>query len=259
MVSNAIDREMIESYPHLDMFLTSKEKRKLQRRNKKSKNPNSASEPQFSVKRIQPKSEKQSQLISSIYHTIQTITTGAAGTGKTYVTAYIAAHMFLERQIDKIIITRPNVPTGRSLGFFPGSLEEKMAPWLAPVTSVLKEVLGNNLYELAVKRKDIEIVPFEVIRGWTFKDAFVILDEAQNTTVPEIKAFLSRIGEDSKVVINGDVAQSDLDETSGLAYILKILNKSATLRQKVSVVEFTSDDIVRSDICKDWVMEFERS
>lgn len=259
MVTTAIDREMLESYPYLDNVLTSKEKRKLQRRNRKIKNPNNIQSFGHGVKRISPKSEKQSQLISSIYHTTQTITIGSAGTGKTYVTAYIAAHMFLEKEIDKIIITRPNVATGRSIGFFPGSLEEKMAPWMSPITNVFKEVLGNNLYELALKRKDIEIVPFEVIRGWTFKDAFVILDEAQNTTVSEIKAFLTRIGEDSKVVINGDVAQTDLEEQSGLAYIIRILNKSATLSQKVSLVEFTSQDIVRSDICKDWVIEFERS
>ncbi len=128
------------------------------------------------------------------------------------------------------------MPCGRSLGYFPGTLEEKFAPWAVPVAEAIKERIGKAAYEIAVKRGDIELVPFEVMRGRSWKNAFVLFDEAQNSTPAEMKTFLTRIGEDCTVVINGDVNQCDLDQTSGLRAVIHMI-KSQML--PVPVIEFT--------------------
>ena len=186
----------------------------------------------------------------------QVVVLGPAGTGKTWIAATHAADLFRNRPIDKIILTRPNVPCGRSLGYFPGTLEDKFAPWAAPVVEAIKERIGKAAYEIALKRGDIELVPFEVMRGRSWKNAFVLFDEAQNTTPAEIKTFLTRIGEDCTVVINGDVNQCDLDEASGLRAVIHLI-KSQML--PVPVIEFTRDDIVRSGICAMWVRAFDEA
>ncbi len=154
------------------------------------------------------------------------------------------------------MLTRPNVPCGRSLGYFPGSMEDKFAPWAVPVSEAIKDRIGKAAYEIALKRGDIELVPFEVMRGRTWKNAFVLLDEAQNSTPAEIKTFLTRIGEDCTVVINGDVSQCDLDRASGLATVLQIIRSQ---RLSVPVVEFGREDIVRSGICAMWVRAFDEA
>src|SRR4029078_12080518 len=145
------------------------------------------------------------------------------GTGKTWIAATHAADLFRNGCIDKIILTRPNVPCGRSLGYFPGTLEEKFAPWAAPVVEAIKERIGTAAFDIALKKGDIELVPFEVMRGRSWKNAFVLLDEAQNTTVDEIKMFLPRIGDDCTVVINGDVSQCDIDRASGLSTVIHLI------------------------------------
>lgn len=200
-----------------------------------------------------PKNERQKEYIDALRSAPQVIVTGPAGTGKTYLAATKAAQLYQTNKIDKIILTRPNVPTGRSIGFFPGTLEEKMAPWVIPFTDVLTKHLGEDAMACAVKNGNLQIVPFEVIRGRTFDDAFVILDEAQNTTVQEIKAFLTRVGENSQVIVNGDIAQSDLRGDSGLKKIIDLID---TYKLPVPVIEFGIDDVVRSDICAMWVKSF---
>ena len=157
------------------------------------------------------------------------------------------------KTIDKIIITRPNVAAGKSIGYFPGTLEEKMMPWVMPVLEVLHWNLGKGAVETGIKNGNIEIAPFETMRGRSFQDAFVILDEAQNVTPHEMKMFLTRIGENCKVVLNGDIMQSDLGETSGLSKAIHLAKKHMI---PVPVVEFTADDIVRSVLCKQWIMAF---
>jgi phosphate starvation-inducible PhoH-like protein len=183
----------------------------------------------------------------------QVIVLGPAGTGKTWMAATHAADLLRNRQIDKIILTRPNVPCGHSLGYFPGTLEAKFAPWAAPVIEAIKERIGVAACEIALKHGDIELVPFEVMRGRSWKNAFVLLDEAQNTTPAEIKTFLTRIGNGCTVVVNGDVSQCDLDRTSGLSTVIHLI-KSQML--SVPVIEFGQDDIVRSGICAMWVKAF---
>lgn len=197
--------------------------------------------------------DNQAAYIAAIATHPQVVVLGPAGTGKTYIAATMAADALRQYRTSKIVLTRPNVPGGRSLGFFPGTLEEKIAPWVVPFTEVIKDRMGEGAYELAMKRGQIEVVPFEVMRGRTFKDAFVILDEAQNTLPVEMKMFLTRIGEDSRVVINGDISQTDLKETSGLKVALNLINKH---NLPVPVIEFTLDDIVRSNLCALWVKAF---
>ncbi|KQP55171.1 phosphate starvation-inducible protein PhoH [Methylobacterium sp. Leaf399] len=205
---------------------------------------------------IQPLTDRQAEYLDALATHPQVIVLGPAGTGKTYIAGTRAADQLRQRRISKVIITRPNVPSGRSLGFFPGTLEEKIAPWVAPLTETIKERMGTAAFEIACKTGDIEVVPFEVMRGRTFKNCLVILDEAQNTTTAEIKMFLTRIGDDCQVIINGDVSQTDLRETSGLRTVIHLV-KSRMMR--IPIVEFTLDDIVRSGICADWVRAFEET
>jgi len=183
----------------------------------------------------------------------QVVVLGPAGTGKTWIAASHAADLYRSRRISKIILTRPNVQCGRSLGFFPGSLEDKFAPWVVQVVEAIKDRIGVPAYEIALKRGQIEMVPFQVMRGRSWKDAFVLLDEAQNTTPAEIKMFLTRVGEGCTVIINGDVSQCDLDETSGLHTVLHLIKSQ---RLPVPVIEFTAADIVRSGLCAMWVRAF---
>jgi len=198
----------------------------------------------------------QAEYLDALKTSAQVVVLGPAGTGKTWIAATYAADLYRQRRIHKIILTRPNVPSGRSLGFFPGSLEEKFAPWAAPLVETIKDRIGAAAYEIALKNGEIEMVPFEVMRGRSFKDAFVLLDEAQNATPAEMKTFLTRIGEDCAMVINGDVSQCDLRETSGLRTVLHLI-KSQSL--PVPVIEFTLDDIVRSGLCEMWVRAFEEA
>jgi phosphate starvation-inducible protein PhoH and related proteins len=198
----------------------------------------------------------QADYLDALRSSPQVVVLGPAGTGKTWIAASHAADLYRNRCISKIILTRPNVPCGRSLGFFPGSLEDKFAPWAVPVVDAIKERIGVAAYQIALKRGDIEMVPFEVMRGRSWKDAFVLLDEAQNTTPAEIKTFLTRVGEDCSVVINGDVSQCDLHEASGLSTVLHLI-RSRSL--PVPVIEFGLDDIVRSGLCAMWVRAFEET
>lgn len=202
---------------------------------------------------ITPKTETQRDYLSALGAYSQVIVLGPAGTGKTYVAATYAASLYLNKHISKIILTRPNVAAGKSIGFFPGTMEEKMTPWMGPVLSTMIKHLGAAVVETGFKNGNIVIAPFETMRGASFEDAFVLLDEAQNTTVAEMKMFLTRIGEGSKVVMNGDVMQSDLRETSGLATAIRMARK---FKLPVPVIEFGIDDIVRSDLCRLWIEAF---
>tara|TARA_R110001606_G_scaffold355987_1_gene507135 strand:+ start:1438 stop:2196 length:759 start_codon:yes stop_codon:yes gene_type:complete len=179
---------------------------------------------------------------------------GCAGTGKTYMAATMAAKMFYERKVAKIVITRPNVAAGgKDIGYFKGDLHEKMAPWVSPLIDVFKKHLGRVKVESMINDGLIVVEPFSVMRGKSFDDAFIILDEAQNTTYNELKMFLTRIGENTQVVINGDMAQTDLDHKSGLSRIINIIKRQML---PFPVIEMTPDDIVRSDVCATWIRAF---
>lgn len=197
--------------------------------------------------------DNQKLYMNAIKTSSQVIVLGPSGTGKTFVAATMFANMYANREVDKIIITRPNVPVGRELGFLPGDLNEKFTPWATPVLEVLQQQLGKGVVETGIKNGNIEMAPLSTMRGRSFKDAAIILDEAQNLTIPEVKMFLSRIGENCKVVLNGDIQQSDITEVSGLSKVIHMAKKYGI---EAVVVEFNLDDIVRSSICKQWIKAF---
>lgn len=205
---------------------------------------------------IKPLNPTQADYLDVLRKFPQVIVLGPAGTGKTWIAATHAADLYRNRRIDKIILTRPNVPCGRSLGFFPGSLEDKFAPWAVPVADAIKERIGKAAYDIALKHGAIELVPFEVMRGRSWRNSFVLLDEAQNATPTEIKTFLTRIGEDCTMVVNGDVSQCDLDRGSGLRVVIDMI---AAQDLPVPVIEFTQRDIVRSGLCAMWVKAFDQA
>lgn len=212
-------------------------------------------EAQSKVIPLQAWNANQKAYLAALKSSQQIIVTGSSGTGKTYIAATHAANLYLARQISKIVVTRPNVSVGKDLGYFPGTINEKFTPWVAPVLDVLIKQLGQGVVETAIKNGNIEMSPLSTMRGRSFDNAFVILDEAQNTTIPEIKMFLTRIGEGTTVVINGDIKQSDLKESSGLSKIIHMVKK---YQLPVPIIEFGVEDIVRSDICKQWIISFDK-
>ena len=202
---------------------------------------------------IMPMNHRQAEYLACLRTAEQVFVMGPAGTGKTWLAATYAADLLRNHDISKIILTRPNVPCGRSLGFFPGTLENKFAPWAAPVIDAIRDRLGEAVYDLAAKNGQIEVVPFEVMRGRSWRDAFVLLDEAQNTNIAEMQMFLTRVGENCVTVVNGDVAQCDLTAESGLRMAIDLVRHRDL---PVPIVEFTVDDIVRSGACGMWVRAF---
>lgn len=202
---------------------------------------------------ILPKTENQGKLIDAIANSKQVLILGPAGTGKTYVTATCAADLYTLKEIDRIVITRPHVAVGKDIGFLPGSLEEKVYPWALPVLDVLEKHWGKGTLETAIKNNNVEMAPLALMRGRSFDSAFIIVDETQNITTHELKMLLTRVGEGSTIVLNGDIQQSDLKEGDGLSKVIHLAKKHMI---PVPVVEFGVDDIVRSDICAQWVKVF---
>jgi len=202
---------------------------------------------------ITPRTDKQGDLINAIKSSSQVLILGPAGTGKTYVTATCASDLYTLKEIDKIVITRPHVAVGKDIGFLPGTLEEKAQPWALPVFDVLVKHLGRGAVDTALKNGNIEVATLALMRGRSFDDAFIIVDEAQNIEVSEIKMLLTRVGEGSTIVLNGDIQQSDLKGTSGLAKVIHLAKKHML---NIPVIEFGVDDIVRSGICAEWVKVF---
>ena len=202
---------------------------------------------------IVPKTENQGELIRAIGSSSQVIVFGPAGTGKTYVTATLAADQYTLNNIDKIVITRPMISVGKDIGILPGDLGQKVAPWALPVLDVLAKHLGKGAVETGIKNGNIEMAPLALMRGRSFDDAFIICDEAQNITTHELKMLLTRVGEGSTIVLNGDIQQTDLKDGDGLTKITHLAKKHML---PVPIVEFTLDDIVRSDICAQWTRVF---
>lgn len=201
---------------------------------------------------IKAKNPKQTDYLESLVHARCIIVTGCAGTGKTYLAASIAARKYADKEVRNIILTRANVPTGKSLGAFPGDVDEKMAVWLLPLTDVLQHHL-QGLYSYGRKKKQIQFQPIETIRGRSFDNAYILVDEAQQLTVDELKAVVTRIGRGSTLVLMGDNTQRDVS-SNGLGWLTALALKH---NLPVEHHHFTSDDIVRSSLCAAFVKAFE--
>jgi len=211
-----------------------------------------AKRPTTSAIHIQPKTYNQELLLKAIRESQMVVAIGPAGTGKTYISVNSAANLLAMGAVKSIVLTRPNLSTGRSLGFFPGTIQEKMEPWLAPMLSVLKQRLGEGEYKSKLGAGTISIQPLETIRGASFEDTIILVDEAQNLTYEEIKAISTRLGEGSRMIFMGDPAQRDTRD-SGIVEFKRIITKHGL---PIPVIEFQLDDIVRSDLVGKLVRAF---
>ena len=204
---------------------------------------------------IYPRSATQAQYIQEMMKNELVFGLGPAGTGKTYLAVALAVSMMLEGKIDKIILSRPAVEAGENLGFLPGDLKEKVDPYLRPLYDALYEMLPADQVDKKIAIGEIEIAPLAFMRGRTLTNAFVILDEAQNTTPMQMKMFLTRLGENSRMVVNGDLSQVDLPRgvISGLRDALETLKDT----QGISSVRFNSTDVVRHGLVAKIVKAYE--
>ena len=195
---------------------------------------------------IRPKTQGQQDYIDTIRHNVITLGVGPAGTGKTYLAVVMAAYYLRVKDVKKIILTRPAVEAGERLGFLPGDIREKVDPYLRPLYDALQDVLGFDMYQKFTSRGIIEIAPLAYMRGRTLNDAFVILDEAQNTTSRQMKMFLTRLGFNSKMAVTGDLGQIDLPRgvQSGLTEAVEILQNI----KGVGIVKLDSSDVIRHDV-----------
>tara|TARA_Y100000022_G_scaffold199149_1_gene210967 strand:- start:79 stop:1080 length:1002 start_codon:yes stop_codon:yes gene_type:complete len=194
-------------------------------------------------KSVIPRSEKQKNYVRALKENEIIISAGPAGTGKTFLAVAVALTMLLEKKIERIILSRPAVEAGERLGFLPGDMKEKVDPYLRPLYDSLYDLLDFEKIQKKIEVGDIEIAPLAFMRGRTLKNSFAILDEAQNATDTQIKMFLTRIGENSKIVINGDPSQVDLPNKSlsGLERSKKLLGHL----KEIAVVDFDHSDVVR--------------
>jgi len=202
-----------------------------------------------------PRSQKQKDYVKALKESEIIISTGPAGTGKTYLAVAVALTMLLEKKIERIILSRPAVEAGERLGFLPGDMKDKVDPYLRPLYDSLYDLLDFEKIQKRIEIGDIEIAPLAFMRGRTLKNSFAILDEAQNATDIQIKMFLTRIGENSKIVVNGDPSQIDLSnrDSSGLNRSKKLIGHL----NEISVVDFDHNDVVRHPLVSKIVRAYE--
>ncbi len=209
-----------------------------------------------SGKPVRARTPNQRRLVEESFNNDLIFAIGPAGTGKTYTAIALAVKALKNKEIKKIILSRPAVEAGENLGFLPGDLKEKIDPYLQPLYDALQDMIPAKKLEEFMKDGTIQIAPLAFMRGRTLSNAFVILDEAQNTTVNQLKMFLTRMGLNAKFVITGDVTQIDLPRRSqsGLLHALKILKKI----KSISIVQFDKKDIVRHQLVRDIVEAYEK-
>lgn len=205
---------------------------------------------------IRAKTLGQAKYINAIRKNSIVFGVGPAGTGKTFLAVALAVLAYKNKQIDKIILTRPAVEAGEKLGFLPGDLGAKVDPYLRPLYDALQELFGLDTYNKLLEKGVIEIAPLAYMRGRTLNNAFIILDEAQNTTKEQMKMFLTRMGEGSKIVVTGDKTQIDLpkDKMSGLIHATNILQDI----EDIAIINLSKKDVVRSDLVQAIVAAYEK-
>lgn len=206
-------------------------------------------------KPIKPKTIGQKTYVESIKNNMITFGIGPAGTGKTYLGMCMAIEAFKRGEVSRLILTRPAIEAGEKLGFLPGDLQSKIDPYLRPLYDALYSIMGAESFQANLEKGLIEVAPLAYMRGRTLDNAYIILDEAQNTTIPQMKMFLTRIGFNSKVVVTGDDTQKDLprDVVSGLDNAIKVLKNV----EGVSFIRLTSKDVVRHPLVQKIVMAYE--
>lgn len=202
---------------------------------------------------ITPRSENQKQYIKTIADNIITFGLGPAGTGKTFIAVAVAVEMLMNRSsVERIIIARPAIEAGENLGFLPGDMTDKVDPYMRPIFDALYDCMGTHMADEYMDSLAIEIAPLAFMRGRTFKDAVVILDEAQNATTMQMKMFLTRIGDNCRVIVCGDESQSDLDPAVvgsgkfGLTHAAKILEG----KKAIGITRFCEEDVVRHPVVR---------
>ena len=207
-------------------------------------------------KTVIARSKKQSDYINALTNNDITMALGPAGTGKSFLAVSVAMTMLFEKKVEKVILSRPAVEAGEKLGFLPGDMKEKVDPYLRPLYDALYELFGSDKIDKKIANGEIEIAPLAFMRGRTLKNCFAILDEAQNATETQIKMFLTRIGENSKLVVNGDPSQIDLinKSQSGLIKskdILKDINE-------IKIIEFDHTDVVRHPLVSKIIRAYQK-
>lgn len=204
---------------------------------------------------IRCKTLGQRAYVDAVRHHELTLAVGPAGTGKTYLAMALAVVALKAKEIERIILTRPAVEAGEKLGFLPGDMTQKVDPYLRPLYDALFEMMGTDSYQKLVERGTVEVAPLAFMRGRTLNDAFIILDEAQNTTPEQMKMFLTRLGANSRCVVTGDISQTDLprDKRSGLTEALEVLKGV----RGVAEIELTARDVVRHELVQRIVRAYE--
>ena len=208
------------------------------------------------IKSVYPKNKKQAALIDSIYTNEITFGLGPAGTGKTYIAVALALKLLLSHKVHKLILTRPVVEAGENLGFLPGDLVQKINPYLRPLFDIMETLLPADILHSMEESKVIEIAPLAYMRGRTLHNAVVILDEGQNTTKEQMKMFLTRMGEGSKLIITGDPSQSDIrtKSESGLTHAVSLVRTIAG----IGVIEFSANEVVRHSLVQKIINAYEK-
>lgn len=206
-------------------------------------------------RRIQCKTLGQKEYVSAVREGELTLAVGPAGTGKTYLAMAMAVVALKNKEVERIVLTRPAVEAGERLGFLPGDMTQKVDPYLRPLYDALYEMMGVESYQRLVERGTLEVAPLAFMRGRTLADAFVILDEAQNTTTEQMKMFLTRLGAGSRCIVTGDVSQIDLPKgkKSGLIEAMEVLRDVPG----ISIVELTAKDVVRHELVQKIVRAYE--
>ena len=208
-------------------------------------------------KSVIPRSKKQKEYVKALKNSQIIMSLGPAGTGKTFLAVAVGLTMLLEKKVQRIILSRPAVEAGERLGFLPGDMKEKIDPYLRPLYDSLNDLIDYNIIQKKIESGEIEIAPIAFMRGRTLKNSFAILDEAQNATETQIKMFLTRIGENSKLVVNGDPSQIDLPNKnqSGLIKSQQILKNI----KEISVINFDQHDVIRHPLVTKIVEAYQKN